>query len=115
MPCMKCFVNQKLTSENKKNLRDGFIRAAEIIPGKTADSVLVILEEEKDMYFHQSEEIKSAFVEVNLFARKDLTEYFPAMTEKICQLLSEELGIKGTDVYVRYLATTDWGWNGKNF
>ena len=54
MPCIKCSVNQLLTNENKQRLRDGFIDAIQLIPGKTADSVMVILEEGKDLYFHQS-------------------------------------------------------------
>lgn len=115
MPCIKCFVNQMLTDENKQNLRAGFVNAAQLIPGKTADSVMVILEEGKNLYFHQSAELRSAFVEVNLLLRKDPTEYFSPMSKKICDLLANELGIKGTNVYIRYLATPDWGWDGKNF
>lgn len=115
MPCIKCFFNQALTDENRRQLRNGLIDAVQLIPGKTADSVMIILEEKKDLYFHQSAEEKCAFVEVNLLLRKDPTEYFSPMSKKICELLDRELGIRGTDVYIRYLATPDWGWNGKNF
>ena len=107
MPCIRCSVNQKLTSQNKENLFQGFIDAIQLIPGKTPDSLMVILEDSKDIYFHQRDDLKSAFV--------DPSEYFSPMTEKICKLLQEELDIAGTNVYVRYLATPDWGWNGKNF
>lgn len=115
MPCIRCSVNQKLTDENKKKLYAGFIDAIQLIPGKTPDSLMVILEDSKDICFHQSDEIKSAFVEVNMLLRKDPSEHFPPMSEKICRLLDEELGISGSNVYIRYLATPDWGWNGKNF
>ncbi|MCI9350181.1 MAG: hypothetical protein HFF83_13340 [Oscillibacter sp.] len=115
MPCIKCSVNQLLTNENKQRLRDGFIDAIQLIPGKTADSVMVILEEGKDLYFHQSAELKIAFIEVNMLLRSDPTEYFSPMSKKICELLSKELGISGANVYIRYLATPDWGWNGRNF
>ena len=115
MPCIRCSVNQELTHHNKKNLFQGFIEAIQLIPGKTPDSLMVIFEDSKDIYFHQSNNIKNAFIEVNMLLRADPTEYFPLMTEKICQLLREELDIAGTNVYVRYLATPDWGCNGKNF
>ena len=115
MPCIRCSVNQKLTSQNKENLFQGFIDAIQLIPGKTPDSLMVILEDSKDIYFYQRDDLKSAFVEVNMLLRTDPSEYFSPMTEKICKLLQEELDIAGTNVYVRYLATPDWGWNGKNF
>lgn len=115
MPCIRCSVNQTLTDDNKKRLYDGFIDAIQLIPGKTPDSLMVILEDAKDICFHQSDEIKSAFVEVNMLLRKDPSEHFPSMSRKICGLLEEELGIPGSNVYIRYLATPDWGWNGTNF
>ena len=115
MPCIRCAVNQKLTEEKKDALRRGFVDAIQLIPGKKPDSVMVILEDEKDMYFHQNAEILSAFVEVNLLLRADPTEYYSSISGKICKMLSEELGIEGSNVYIRYLATPDWGWNGKNF
>jgi len=37
------------------------------------------------------------------------------MTEAICSILNEELGIPGDKVYVKYLGTNNWGWNGSNF
>ena len=41
MPCIGCSVNQKLTSQNKENLFQGFIDAIQLIPGKTPDSLMV--------------------------------------------------------------------------
>lgn len=115
MPCIRCSVNQNITNNNKKKLYNGFIDAIQLIPGKTPDSLMVILEDAKDIYFHQNDEIKNAFVEVNMLLRNDPSEYFSPMSEKICMLLEEELGISGANVYIRYLATPDWSWNGRNF
>ena len=115
MPCIKCTVNYTLSEKNKENLRSGLTEAIQLIPGKTADSLMVILDDAKYVAFHQNSEVPNAFVEVNLFRRNDPSEFFPAKNEKICMLLQDELGISGENVYIRYLATTDWGWNGKNF
>ena len=38
-----------------------------------------------------------------------------AMTQEICALFQKELGVAPQDMYIRYLATPDWGWNGGNF
>ena len=35
--------------------------------------------------------------------------------EQIMAALEKELGIPADRMYIRYTATTDWGWNGGNF
>ena len=37
------------------------------------------------------------------------------LTEQIMAALGKELGIPADRTYIRYTATTDWGWNGGNF
>ena len=38
-----------------------------------------------------------------------------ALTAKICSLAQSVTGVKSDRVYVRYLMTDTWGWNGSNF
>lgn len=37
------------------------------------------------------------------------------LTESIMAALNSTLGIPEDRTYIRYTATTDWGWNGSNF
>lgn len=37
------------------------------------------------------------------------------MTEDITAVLGDVLGIAPSDMYIRYAASPDWGWNGSNF
>ena len=37
------------------------------------------------------------------------------ITEMITKTLNENLGIAKDDMYIRYRASEDWGWNGTNF
>ena len=37
------------------------------------------------------------------------------MTDKICEIFSDELNIPGQNIYVTYQGIADWGWNGRNF
>ena len=115
MPCIKCQFNQKLTTENKQVLKTGLCEAIELIPGKKADGLMILLEEADTMYFHKTDEVKAAYVEVNMLLRADPSEHFPAMSAKICALFEQELQIAPDCVYIRYTATKDWGWNGTNF
>ncbi|MBC8537211.1 hypothetical protein [Feifania hominis] len=115
MPCIRCTVNQKLNDQQRQALKEGLMEAIQQIPGKTPDSLMIILQDAADMCFHRDSETACAFVEVNALLRKDPSEHYPAMSKIICELLTRVAGIAGTDVYIRYLATPDWGWNGTNF
>ena len=115
MPCIRCTVNQKLSSEQKQTLKEGLMEAIQLIPGKTPDSLMIVLQDAADMCFHRDSETPCAFVEVNVLLRKDPSEHYPAMSKSICDLLLRVAHIEGTNIYIRYLATPDWGWNGTNF
>lgn len=115
MPCIKCQFNQKLNAEKKEAVKEGLCEAIELIPGKKADGLMIVLEDEQTMYFHKTDDIKVAYVEVNMLLRADPSEHFPAMSAKLCDLFHKELDIAPDCVYIRYTATKDWGWNGKNF
>ncbi|MBR6935370.1 MAG: hypothetical protein IKH41_07760 [Clostridia bacterium] len=38
-----------------------------------------------------------------------------AFTRAACDIMKEQLGIPGKNVYVEFRHTPDWGWNGGNF
>lgn len=115
MPCIRCTMNQRLSDKQKADLKKGFMEAVQQIPGKTPESLMVILHDGADMCFHKDSETPCAFVEVNVLLRQDPSEHYPAMSRMICELLGSVTGTEGSGVYIRYLATKDWGWNGVNF
>ena len=57
----------------------------------------------------------AAYVEVNVFGRSVPGSAWEKLTKSIMAALSSELGIPEDRTYIRYTATTDWGWNGGNF
>ena len=56
-----------------------------------------------------------AMVEVKVLGESVDKAGSQAMTQEICALFQKELGVAPQDMYIRYLATPDWGWNGGNF
>ena len=54
-------------------------------------------------------------VEVKIFGDQVDAAGSQKMTEEICALFQQELGVDPKNLYVRYLASPDWGWNGGNF
>ena len=67
-----------------------------------------------DLYFAGKKLEKGAYVEVSLFGKASSADY-DKMTGRICSILSGELGIPASAVYVTYHGLSDWGWNGSNF
>ena len=54
-------------------------------------------------------------LEVNVFGRSVPGSAWEKLTESIMAALNSTLGIPEDRTYIRYTATTDWGWNGGNF
>ena len=67
------------------------------------------------IYFGGDDSKPAAYVEVNVFGRSVPGSAWEKLTEQIMAALGKELGIPADRTYIRYTATTDWGWNGGNF
>ncbi len=82
--------------------------------GKGETYLMVGMEDEYDLWLGGKKLDKGAYVSVSLYgnAPKDAYDH---MTEQICDLYHEKLGIPGNNVYVTYHPVNDWGWNGRNF
>lgn len=52
----------------------------------------------------------AAYVEVNVFGRSVPGSAWEKLTESIMAALNSTLGIPEDRTYIRYTATTDWGW-----
>ena len=87
---------------------------AEVIE-KTEDWLMVTLEDQCRMWFRGESAKPLAIVEVKVFGNKIDREGSERMTQEVCALFQKELGVDPKDLYVRYLASPDWGWNNGNF
>ena len=63
------------------------------------------------IYFGGSDDAPAAYVEVNVFGRSVPGSAWEKLTKSIMAALNSELGIPEDRTYIRYTATTDWGWN----
>lgn len=113
MPFIDCKLTQKLTNENKENIKSELGQAVSIIH-KPESYLMVGINDGYDLYFAGKKLEKGAYVEVSLFGSATSSAY-EKMTEAICDILEKELGIDGSSVYVTYHGVSDWGWDGANF
>ena len=103
MPVIHTHVSVSTTPEQREAL-------------KTAYGWLMCpFEDNMPIYFGGDDSQPAAYVEVNVFGRSVPGSAWEKLTEQIMAALGKELGIPADRTYIRYTATTDWGWNGGNF
>ncbi|MCR5485276.1 MAG: hypothetical protein K6F09_06750, partial [Clostridiales bacterium] len=88
--------------------------AIEIFPGKSESWLMLGFEDNCKMYFNGNDNADSAFIEVKIFGKANKSDC-DKMTEKICEIIGDELNISPARIYVKYEECDLWGWNGRNF
>lgn len=114
MPYIEAKVSCSVSEEQSKELKCGFGKAIECIPGKNEGWLMVNIEGEKDIYFKGNKDGESAYISVSIFGSADSGSY-NALTSEICSLMNKVFGISPSRTYVTYSEYDKWGWNGSNF
>ena len=112
------FIDSKITGvvskEKKEVIKKRLGEAASIFLGKSEGFLMAGFQDQYDLYMGGNELEKGAFISVSLFGSAS-SDAYNQMTEAICKIYKEELDIPGDKIYVSYMSTKDWGWNGRNF
>lgn len=114
MPFIDSKVSVKVSKEQEQEIKSRLGRAISIIPGKSESWLMVGIEDEYSLYFRGDDSEPMAFVEVRIFGGPN-RDAFEKMTAEITKIYGDVLGIAPDHMYIKYSATTDWGWNGSNF
>lgn len=94
-------------------IKTEFGKAIEILPGKTERWLMVSFDAQDAMFFSGSDE-PSAIAEISVFG-KISPDGAERLTEKVCEILSDNLKIPSNRIYVKYSETSLWGYDGTNF
>ncbi len=113
MPFIDAKVTVKLSEEKKESIKTRFGQAVSLL-NKSETYLMVGFQDDYDLYMGGNKLEKGAYISVSLFGQASPSAY-SEMTGEICKILSEELGIPGSSVYITYHGVNDWGWNGSNF
>lgn len=113
MPFIDCKITEKLTEEKKETIKTKLGKSISIMH-KPESYLMVGIADGYDLFFAGKKMLKGAYVGVKLFGKPSATDC-AKMTAAVCDILSEELGIDGSQVYVTYQGISDWGWDGGNF
>ena len=115
MPVIHTHVSVPTTPEQREALKAAYGKAITAVPGKSEGWLMCPFEDNMPIYFGGSDDQPAAYVEVNVFGRSVPGSTWEKLTESIMAALNSTLGIPEDRTYIRYTATTDWGWNGSNF
>ncbi len=114
MPFIHTRVNQPLDSDTEKRLSVGIGRAITLLPGKTEDWLMLQFEDNCHLYFKGDSRKALAIIQVGVLGHCGDAAY-GQLTAALTQLLKDEMNVQPDGVYVQYLETEHWGWNGSNF
>ena len=114
MPMISVRTSAAISGSAEQALTAKLGKAIEIIPGKAESHLMLSFEDNARMALAGKTDKPLAFVEVYCFGAAQPDAY-DKLTAAICNMLAEELAVPADGVYVKYMETINWGWNGKNF
>ncbi|MGN0686941.1 MAG: hypothetical protein ACI4KA_02400 [Oscillospiraceae bacterium] len=113
MPFINTKYSADITPEQECALKSELGKAVSLI-GKSEGWLMLGFEQNCCLYFKGEKHEKTAFVEVSLYGDAGAAAY-DRLTGEICRIFGEILGVPADKIYVKYSATDNWGWNGRNF
>ena len=113
MPFITTKTNTEITKEQEASIKEKLGEAITLL-GKSESWLMLDFKDNCRLWFKGDNTKKIAFVEIALFGKASPSQY-DAMTEKVCEIISEELSVSSDCIYVKYEEVSNWGYNGFNF
>ena len=113
MPFIDVKTSAKVDEAKKTAIEKKLTESISLLPGKTSSYFMCAVEDGVSMMFHGDKE-PTAFVEVKIFGKSTRAAY-EKLTEKICDILDEEIGVSPAYCYVKFEEVENWGYNGFMF
>ena len=114
MPYIETKTSASVSREKELLLKEELGKAIELIPGKNEKWLVLNLIDNCRMALGGNADDEVAMVEIDIFGTST-DAAFEALTNKICAVMEEVIGVKSDRVYVKYREVDRWGWNGSNF
>ena len=109
MPFINAKFSVPVTPEKEYELKTALGEAITLL-GKAERYLMVEIEDERRLYFGGENDQPIAFFDVSLLHSAPRASY-EKLTERLCGIAEEYLGISGDHVYVKFEETENWGYN----
>lgn len=113
MPYINVKTNVNVSQEKSENIKKHLGLAITAVPNKSENWLMVGIEGNYDLYFKGTKE-PAAMVQVSLYGKAS-SNALGVLTSNITGILTDILSISSDRIYVSYMMTDEWGWNGSNF
>ena len=113
MPYIHTQTTVPLSPRVREELTGDLGQAVRIL-GKSENWLMLRFEENCAMAFRGKTDAPCCFVGVSMYGCP-AREQLDAMTEKVTACVARRTGVPPENIYIRYLPTDAWGWNGGNF
>lgn len=113
MPFLNIMTNVKVEESKEKEIKEALGKAIEVIPGKSEAWLMINIEDESKLYFKGTKD-PAVMAELTIYGGAS-SESLNSFTAKFTDIVSKVLNVASNRIYIRYEATTNWGWNGSNF
>ena len=114
MPYIQARLSTKLDENQKSDLQSKLTDVVSLAFSKPKNYVMAEVQDECSLYMAGNKTEKGAYISVSLLgsAPKDKCNM---VTQKACEILSNEYGLDGSKVYISFHPVELWGWNGMMF
>ena len=107
------FINAKFSSavspEKETEIKSALGEAITLL-GKPERYLMVQIEDNCRLYFGGKNDDPIAFFDVSLLHSAPRSSY-EALTARLCEIAKEKMGVDGSNVYVKFEETENWGYD----
>ena len=114
MPYIEAKLSVELSSEQKDELQVKLTDVVSSAFSKPKAYIMANIECGKSLYMAEKPLDNGAFISISLLGTASKTAC-QALTGDICNILTKDYGISGSNIYVTYHPVDLWGWNGSMF
>ncbi len=109
MPFINAKFSTTVSPEKEYEIKSALGEAISLL-GKSERYLMVQIQDDCRMYFGGENDKPMAFFDVSLLHSAPRASY-EKLTERLCGIAEEYLGIDGDHVYVKFEETESWGYN----
>jgi len=114
MPYIEAKLSIKLDDNKKNELQGKLADAISSAFSKPKTYIMTNIEDEKSIYMGGRKAEKGAYILVRSLGSISKTPCENA-TKEICDILINDYGLEGSNIYVTYHPVDMWGWNSSMF
>ena len=114
MPYIEVKLSIELNDSQKDELEAKLVQAVSSAFSKPNAYIMTNIEDEKSLYMGGKKVEKGAYIEVKALGTVAKPSCQTA-TKEICDILTTNYGLNGSNIYVTYHSVDLWGWNGAMF